>query len=201
MAQHPNHSSMHDIVGVFGDAMIAEGVARRIVDLGVPRSEVRVGTAGARVEAMKAEMREEADNTIVGPGNVGPFTKEMTKGMGRQIVGWTIAFAIVGAVLSVIAWPGTNLPFIARLPIAVIVAAVAGATVGFVRGGGAGGAHEPSLHGLAAERGITISATVSDQLAADVVRIMRDAQPIRLDVGSVEGTPVATIETEEDAHR
>ena len=191
---------MRDIVGVFGDAMIAEGVARRIVDLGIARSDVRVGSADARVESMKAEMRDEADNTIVGPGNVGPFTKEMAKGLSRQVVAYTIGFAIVGGLLAFLDWPGTNLPFIARLPIAVIVAGVAGATAGFVRGGGAGAAREPSLHGLAAERGIAISATVPDALAADVVRVMREAQPIRLDVGSVEGTPIATIETEEDAH-
>ena len=56
---------------------------------------------------------------------------------------------------------------------------------------------EPSGHNLAAERGISVAVTAPAAKAADVVRIMRDGQPIRLDLGSLEGDPIATIETDE----
>jgi hypothetical protein len=42
-----------------------------------------------------------------------------------------------------------------------------------------------------------VSVSVVDSLAADVVRIMREAQPLRLDVGTVEGNPVETLDTDE----
>ncbi|HVM09366.1 MAG TPA: hypothetical protein VM345_12940 [Acidimicrobiales bacterium] len=201
MADHANHNTVHNVVGVYADPMIARGVARQIADLGVPQSSIAVGDAAGDVQSLKAEMREEADNTIIGPGNVGPFTKRMTKGLIRQTIGWTIGLAILGCALAFFDWPASNLAFGQRLLIAAIVGAVTGATIGFVWGGARGAANEPSLHGLAAERGITLTATIPASLAPEAVRIMREAQPIRLDLGTPEGSPVETITTEEDVNR
>jgi hypothetical protein len=57
---------------------------------------------------------------------------------------------------------------------------------------------EPSGHNLAAERGVSVAVSAPGPKAAEVVRIMRAAEPIRLDLGSLEGDPIATIETDEE---
>lgn len=197
MADSPNPNTVNEIVGVYADPTIADGVARRVGDLGIPASSIRIDEAGGRVESMKAEMREEVDNTFVGPGSVGPFTKEMSKGIARQTIVWTVAGAVAGCLLALFDWPGSDLEFTTRLVIAALVGAATGATIGFVWGGARGAMREPSGHNLAAERGVSVAVTTPAAKAADVVRIMRDGQPIRLDLGSLEGDPIATIETDE----
>ena len=201
MGHSETPNAIHEITGVYGDPRIAQGVATQLADLGIATSAIGVGDADARVTAMKAEMREEIDNTIVGAGSVGPFTKEMTKGIVRQTVVWTIALAVLGTLLALFDWPGSSLQFGSRLAIAALVGAATGATVGFVWGGARGGSREPSRDGLAAERGVSVAASVPDTLAADAVRVMRAAQPIRLDLGTLDGTPISTLTTEQDAKR
>lgn len=198
MADSPNPNTVNEIVGVYGDRAIADGVARRVGDLGIPVSAIRVDDAGARVESMKAEMREEIDNSFIGPGNVGPFTKEMSKGIVRQTTVWTVAGAVLGCLLAFFDWPGSDLDFGARLVIAALVGAATGATIGFVWGGARGAMREPSGHNLAAERGVSVAVSAPGPKAPEVVRIMRSAKPIRLDLGSLEGDPIATIETDEE---
>lgn len=194
-ASRPPGPARHDVVGVFANSTVAQAVARRVVDLGVSPSSVRVDDAGARVESIRAEMREEADNTIVGPGSVGPFTREMTRGIAAYVVLGVVAGAILALPLGLISIGSLGLGV--RLAIAAALGAVTGATIGFELGGGLGakGPAEP----LAAERGVAVSVGVEDSLAATVVRIMREAQPIRLDLGTIEGNPVDTITTEADS--
>jgi hypothetical protein len=187
----------HEIVGVFRDQQTASSVARRIVGLGVSPSDVRVGDRAADVLALRAEMREEADNTIVGPGPVGPFTKEMTKGIVALVVLGGIVGGLVCLPLGLLHFAGLSLA--ARLVIAGLVGVFTGSTVGFMVGGGLG-AKGPDVP-LAAERGVTVAVRVRDDLAASVARPMRDASPIRLDLGSIEGNPVETLATEEDLAR
>jgi len=197
MADHLNPNTVNEIVGVYEDPMIAKGVARQLGDLGIPTGAIKVGGADARVESLKAEMREEVDNTFMGPGNVGPFTKEMSKGLVRQTVVWTIALAALGCLLALFDWPGSDLDFGARLVIGALVGAATGATIGFVWGGARGAMREPSGHNLAAERGVTVAVAAPGHLASDAVSIMRSAEPIRLDLGTPEGSPIDTIETDE----
>lgn len=187
----------HDVVGVFADATMADAVAKRVTGMGVPAADVRVGDPGAVVESLKAEMREEVDKLLRGPGNVGPFTKEMSKGIVRFTSLGLVAGAVLALPLGLIEW--WSLSLVSRLVIAACVGAVTGATIGFEIGGGFGakGPAEP----LAAERGVPVSVTVRDDLAASVVRVMREANPIRLDLGTLEGNPVATLETEDDRSR
>lgn len=193
----PNPDTVNEIIGVFGDPTTAGRVARRLEELGIPTGAVRVGDAESRVEAVKAEMREEVDNTIVGPGSLGPFTKEMTKGATRQGVAWTAALAVVGCLLALFDWPASDLSFGSRLAIAAAVGAATGATIGFVWGGARGAMREPSGHRLAGERGVVVAAPVPGSKAAEAVAIMRGGGPIRLDIGTPEGAPVATVETDE----
>ena len=198
MADLGNPSTIHELVGVYRDRVVADRVVREVTALGVPASSIHVDDADANVAALKGEMREEIDNTIVGAGNVGPFTKEMSKGIARQLSIWTIALALAGLGLALFDWPGSNLEFGTRMIIGAVVGAVTGATIGFVWGGGRGASREPSLHKLAAERGVVVAVSAPQSVAARAVRVMRDADPIRLDLGSLEGSPVETITTGTD---
>jgi hypothetical protein len=188
--------SEHEIIGVFRDAETASSVARHVISLGIPAADVRVGDRAAEVMALRAEMREEADNAIVGVGSVA-FTKEMTKG----IVAMTVLGAIIGGLvfLPLGLWHFAALSTAARLAIAAAVGVFTGSVAGFVIGGGFG-AKSPD-DALAAERGIPVAIRVRDDMAAAVVRVMRDGNPIRLDLGSIEGNAIETITTEEHLSR
>ncbi|MBW3651224.1 MAG: hypothetical protein KY458_11720 [Actinobacteria bacterium] len=185
------------VLGVFRDAHSARAAADAAA--GVTRRPARTDGAGDEVASLKAEMREELDQSVAGAGNVGPFTKEMTKGIA---VG-TIIGVIVGMALTL---PAALIPLVSsvgvglRLLIAAIVGGAAGATMGFVAGGGFGakGPAQP----LAAERGTTVAVDVSSaDEAAKVAEAMRGHDPIRIDLTTAEGEPVTVVTTEEEELR
>lgn len=80
------------------------------------------------VNALRQEQRDEVESTMVGAGNVGPFTK----GMSRGLAVWVPVSTIVGAVLGLALAP---LLMEDGVILMVIIGAVAGATFGFSVGG------------------------------------------------------------------
>lgn len=52
--------------------------------------------------AVRAEMRDELEATVVGAGNVGPFTKGMTRGLAKWVPIATLIGAAVGALIALI---------------------------------------------------------------------------------------------------
>lgn len=80
------------------------------------------------VNALRQEQRDEVESTMVGAGNVGPFTKGMNRGMAV----WVPLSTVVGAVLGLIVAPFLLPESILWM---VIIGAVTGATFGFVVGG------------------------------------------------------------------
>lgn len=140
--------------------------------------------------ALRAEMHEETSHSFVGAGNVGPFTKEMGKGLSLGAVVGGIVGAVVGVLLALALAPGLSIGL--RLVIGLFVGIAAGSTLGFTLGGGIGarGPAEP----LAAERGIPV--TVDNQ-GESVVEALRRHRPIRLDVLDQHQAPAGTIETED----
>ena len=182
-------ASNEKVVAVFSDERAAQAAAEAARREGIDASTIHIDSALDERNALQAEMREEMEHTTAGAGSVGPFTKEMTKGLGfGSIVGAAvgIAFAVPAAFVFF-----TEEQLVVRLVIAVFVGAVAGGTVGFVAGGGL--AAKGPVEQLAAERGTTLSITGGGQAAVD---ILQRHQPIRLDV-VVDGQPVDTIATEE----
>jgi F0F1-type ATP synthase assembly protein I len=188
--------TVNEVVAVFRNEHDAEEAARDVRS--VLGRGPRIGGRDAEVESLKSEMREELEHTIAGPGNIGPFTKEMTKGI---VVGVTLG-VIVGFVVTVplglVPFPTVGLGL--RLVIAGFVGAFAGATVGFVDGGGF--AAKGPLEPLAAERGTPV---VIDVRTPDEVRRATDAfrrhGAIRVDLTTADGTPVTTLTTEEEELR
>ncbi|MEA3077549.1 MAG: hypothetical protein QOF60_2457 [Actinomycetota bacterium] len=185
--------TVNEVVAVFRTEQDAEEAARDVRS--VLGRGPRVGGRTAEVESLKAEMREELEHTVVGPGSIGPFTKEMTKGL---LVGVTLG-VIVGFVVSVplglVPFPSVGLG--TRLVIAGVVGAFAGATIGFVDGGGL--AAKGPLEPLAAERGTPV---VVDVRTPDEIRRATDAfrrhGPIRVDLTTADGRPITTLTNEEE---
>lgn len=182
-------ASNEKIVAVFSDERAAQAAAEAARRQGVEAGAIHIGSALDERHALQAEMREEMEHTTVGAGNIGPFTKEMTKGLSFGVA----VGAVVGVVLAL---PAAFLFFteeqlFVRLVIAVFVGAAAGATVGFVAGGGL--AAKGPVEQLAAERGTALSIIGGGQAVVD---ILRRYQPIRLDLVR-DDQPVDTIATEE----
>ena len=178
------------VVAVYRD----EQQARRVADAlrrGGAASEVRVGHRADQQQALLNEMQEEMAHTVAGAGSVGPFTKEMTKGAA---VG-TVVAAVFGALAAL---PFGLIEFgpalWQRLLIAAVVGGFAGATIGFVMGGGLS-AVGPAER-LGAERGVTVAVTVPmGEDTERVARVLTAAGPIRVDVTDLDGRVVDTVQT------
>lgn len=187
----------HEIVGVFRSPEAARAAADAAARVTSTTTAPRVGQPGDDVASLKAEMREEMQHTTVGAGNVGPFTKEMTKGLSAGTIIGIVAGAVLALPLGFIEWEPIGLGL--RLVIAAAVGATTGATIGFMAGGfTAKGPGAP----LAAERGTTVVVDVRTPEEIDrVTDAMRQHDPIRIDLTTAGGDAVSTLSTEEEELR
>jgi hypothetical protein len=186
-----------EIIGVFRDERTARAAAEAAAQVTSSSMTPRVGNAEDGVASLKAEMREEMQHTTAGAGNVGPFTKEMTKGLRTGTLVGIVAGAVLALPLGFIEW--MSLGLVPRLLIAAAVGAAAGATVGFMAGGfTAKGPGAP----LAAERGttVTIDVRTPEEIEA-VTAVMRRHDPIRIDLTTVGGNAISTLSNEEEELR
>ncbi len=187
-----------NLIGVFRDEQAAKEAADAAAEAGVDRSRIRIGERVDQVASLRGEMSEEMGNTVAGPGNVGPFTKESTKGIAVTTPVATLVGAVLALPLALLPIPFGDLGLGLRLVIAAVVGAAAGATLGLVLGGGLA-AKGPGDQ-LASERGVTLGISFDDTEEADrVAGALRQRQPIRLDVMRGDGTPGSTVTTEEDS--
>ena len=185
------------IVAVFPDATTADAVARDLRGA-AGTADVQVATADARSASMRAEMREEVEHTVLGPGNVGPLTREQA----RSVAYWTVICTLVGAV---VALPLAFLPFVdastgMKVLVVALIGAACGATFGFMLGGRWGAEVSTGWEegpDMAAERGVAVSALVSGDATA-VISKVESRSPIRVDILDVDDTPLANIENEGD---
>ncbi len=188
-------ASDDEVVAVFRDQPTAAAAADAVQRTGVEPGRIRVGEERDEVASLRGEMREEMEHTVAGPGNVGPFTKEMAKGTLAGVAAATVAGAVLALPLALIDVGGLALS--ARLVIAAVVGAVGGATLGFVLGGGFG-AKGPDEQ-LAVERGVVVGVRLDGREQAEqVTAALKEQQPIRLDVVSGDGQPIQTVTTEEE---
>lgn len=81
------------------------------------------------VNALRQEQRDEVESTMVGAGNVGPFTKGMTRGISVWIPVSTVVGGLIGLIVGLIVGDG-GWPIVGA-----VVGAFAGATFGFSAGG------------------------------------------------------------------
>jgi hypothetical protein len=182
------------VIGVFPSEDAARRAAAAAEAAGADPSVIRIGDEQDRRRELEAEMLDEVDHSVMGPGSVGPFTKEMTK----AIVPLTIICGVVGLLVA--------LPFAAihfggfslggRLLIVGVVGAAVGGVVGFQIGGSYGSRRpeEP----LAAERGVVLAIDDAPPSAIDVLKSM---QPIQLDEFDPNGQPIGAIVLDDDDSR
>lgn len=181
------------LVSVFATEEEARAAARAVEDAG---ARTEIGSSVGEVASLEAEMQQEMDDTIAGPGNVGPFTKEMSKGIALGVTGWALVCTVLALPLAFV--PFGEVPFSARLVVAAALGAVTGATIGFVFGGGKGA--EGPRETLAAERGVTLVVEADEATLERVASTLAARRPIRLDRFGADGAPT-TLTTEEDDDR
>lgn len=118
------------------------------------RARVTIDRADAGA-ALRAEMRDEVEATVAGAGNVGPFTKGMTRGLAIWIPVATAIGVVLGLVIGLTPW-GAGLSLTVRLLAGAAIGLFAGATVGFVAGGFVRSRQEGEGGSLPAERGTVV---------------------------------------------
>jgi hypothetical protein len=130
--KEPEDLARH-LEAAFTDEGRARKAAEALRESGLDVS-VTVDAPPDRERVAKAEMRDEVESMVVGPGNVGPFTKGMTKGLA-----WWVPLAggigiVVGLILG---WLVSLLgvPLVFALLAGAAIGAFAGGTIGFVAGG------------------------------------------------------------------
>jgi hypothetical protein len=178
------------LVAVYESEHSARDAAAAARSAGAPPDDIHVSEPLDRVVSVQGEMREEMDRTIAGPGNVGPFTPQMAKGMAvGAVIGALIGLllALPVAVIDFGGWPAWL-----RLIVVAVAGITAGATVGWVVGGGFG-AERPD-DSLAAEHGVTVSVPATPEIETALVQ----SHPMRVDLVSDDGTPVRPIYSEPD---
>jgi hypothetical protein len=179
-----------DVIGVFPDEQRAREAAEVAQRAGADPSVIRIGDRNDRIKELQGEMLDEVEHTVMGPGSVGPFTKEMSKG----IVPLTIALGIAGALVALpfAAIDFGGLPLWGRLLILAVCGGAVGSVIGFQIGGmyGAQRPEEP----LPVERGVTIAIDGAPPSAIDALKAM---QPIQLGTFDEHGRSLGTVVAED----
>lgn len=183
--------SLHNLSATFPSRSEADRALRRLRGEGVD-----VSVSGAdEAAALRSEMRDEVEATVIGPGNVGPFTKGMSRGLARWVPVATAVGAALGLLIGLLPWPfhrGLT------ITVAVICGAVAGATTGFVAGGSVRPRTEGEGRQFAAERGVTIGVHTDDEDAFERARnILTQLGAERVDRVTPEGMPMGSGSLEE----
>ncbi len=147
---------------------------------------VSVGEPEDERAVLRAEMRDELESAVVGPGNVGPFTKSMSRGIALWVPMGSVAGLALGLVLAVLFWR-TATGFVWT----GIIGVVGGATFGFVVGGGFKPRADREGEELDAEAGVTVGVHASE--ASDAERaeeVLRGRDPKRVDRVDRSGHPL-----------
>jgi hypothetical protein len=179
-----------ELVGVFHDRDQAEAAAEGAQALGVADEDVHIQRQEDKVASLRGEMREELERSWFSPQGGILLTKRSLKGMAAVSPVAVVAGILLLLPFAFIAW---GLPLWGRILLTTVVGAIAGGTVGFIVGGGEAekGAGAP----MAAEHGVTVR--VADA-RPEVQARLADAEPVRLDVVTPEGTPVASVSSESE---
>jgi hypothetical protein len=159
---------------------------------------VTVDSAEDRQAALRSEMRDELESVVAGAGNVGPFTKSMTKGLVVAVPFGLVVGALLGLLVGLI--PLFGLDTSVRMWIGVGIGAAAGATTGFVVGGFLKSRLDREGEALEAERGVTVGIHADGEEEARRARQLLERKGARrVGVTDQSGAPVGP--TSEDRAR
>jgi hypothetical protein len=178
------------LVAVYESGRSAHVAAVAVRAVSAPPDDVHIGEPLDRVVSVQGEMREEMDRTIAAPGNIGPFTPKMAKGMTVGAVIGALFGLVLALPLAIIDFGGW--PVWLRLIVVAIVGVAAGSTAGWIIGGGF--AAERSDEPLAAEHGVTVSAPATPEVEAALLQ----THPMRVDLVTDDGAPVRPVYSDPD---
>lgn len=177
----------HTIRATFPSRSAAQRMADRARREGF---EPSVDSPADERAVLRAEMRDEVESAVVGPGNVGPFTKSMTKGIVAGVPIAALIGAVLGALIGLIPW-GSGLSTLLKVILGIGIGGFAGATVGFMLGGFVKSRMDREGEGrLESESGSIVSVVASTADEADRVRrFLETGDPVRIDE-TAHGAPV-----------
>ena len=180
-----------ELVGVFHDRAQAESAAEKARAIGTPGESIRVERQEDKVASLRGEMRDELERSWFSPQGGFMLTKRMIKGILAVSPFTVLAGVLLLLPFAFVSWG--SLPLWGRILLTSVIGATAGGTVGFIVGGGEAekGAGAP----LAAEHGVTVR--VADA-GAEVQQALVEAEPLRLDVVTPDGTPLDSITSESE---
>jgi hypothetical protein len=181
MAEQSKPMRRYNVEATYADSESARRAAEAAEAEG---AEVTLDLPQDKQAVLYAQMRDEAESMVMGPGSVGPFTKSMTKGLlSGALIGGVIGLA-AGLIVGLIAWPST-----AGIIWSMVIGTAAGMTAGFT----AGGFVKPRLDHegeLDAAAGPTVSAHTDDlQIARAAAARLAEKGPIRVDDVDLAGGP------------
>lgn len=184
------------IVAAFENDASARRAAEAVERAGVDASRIRVGAEQDERAALQAEMKEEMELSMMGPGNFGPFTKEMQKGMGAGMAIAVPVGVIIGVVVAALPIWGTapSVDIWMRVLIGAAVGGAAGATIGFVLGGGWKPAFSDEGEPVV-DRGLTVAVSTADPAEAErAASTLREHGAARVDRVSSDGQPIDRVD-------
>jgi hypothetical protein len=122
-------------IATFSDEKAAQGAVGELRSSGVDRSAISLTPLSEHEDAERAEMRDEVEGFVAGPGVA------LTKSMSRGAAVGTVTLGLIGAFLGLLIgllWggmPGARPGATQKVFIAVGIFAVMGGTIGFMLGG------------------------------------------------------------------
>jgi hypothetical protein len=178
----------HDAVAVYPSEHDARAAADAVARAGIAPRRVSVDDTQARRASLRSEMRDEIEGAVMAPQASVALTREMVSGVTVAVPVAALAGAVVGLPFGFMTIGGLDLW--ARLLLAAGIGGFCGSVVGVIVGAavGASGPAEP----MAAERGVTVRVRDADD---DVLRLLAERDPIRLDVVAPDGSPEVSTHT------
>jgi hypothetical protein len=155
---------------------------------------VTVNTERDTRAALRSEMRDEVESMVAGPGNIGPFTKSMTKGVVVAVPLGAVLGGVLGLLLGLI--PLFGLETSTRMWIGFAIGAAAGATTGFVLGGFIKPRMDREGGPLEPEKTITVGIHTSREDEERARRLMERKGATRVAVADAHGRPIGPTSDE-----
>lgn len=181
----------HALLGVYPPDQVPD-LVRRLTAAGVRDQDVHTGEGDDVTTSLRAEMREEASESVIMPQVGVLYSKEATKATNVLLP----VLAVVGAVLALplaLALPG-DMALWTRLLLCAVCGALVGGTVGVIVPPAMAVKNQDEPN--AAQRGVVVRVA---RWTPEVEHLMADAHPLRLDRLGPDQEPIGPVVTEEAA--
>jgi hypothetical protein len=179
----------HALLGVYPPDRVPD-LVRRLAQAGVGDDEVRTGAAADETASLRAEMREEASESVVMPQVGVLYSKEATKATSLLMPVLAAVFAV--AALPVAFLLPDDMALWTRLLLCGIVGALLGGTIGVIVPPAMAVKNQDVPN--AAQRGEVVRVS---RWTPEVERVMADLHPLRLDRLGPDMEPIGPVVTEE----